>query len=145
MENKNCKTTLGESYDTDEWMPQYYSSEGRYCSLFTTCAYILTNKQSTSEIWGRNLDLQPPVWSPCLLPALLLSPTPLWFERTSVQSSTSPKHTSHFLVSLYYLWNQVSEMTKRQVVYCGENCTSHVTDWEWACWQWYLQQNWNWN
>lgn len=64
MENKNCKKTFEESYDTYEWMSHFCSSERRYCSLFTTCAHILTSKWSTSVIGGRSLDLQPPVLEP---------------------------------------------------------------------------------
>lgn len=110
MENKNCKTTFGESYDTDELMSQYYSSEGKYYSLFSTCAQRLTSKWSTSEIWGKNLELQPPVLEhlPPACTAAVSCTTVMWENFCAVL-----KHTSHFIVALYYLWNQVSEMMKR--------------------------------
>lgn len=71
MENKNCKTNLGESYDTDEWMSQYYSSEGGYYSLYVL-TYLQINKVQVKSEEG--------AWtcSPlCEALALRLSPTPL--------------------------------------------------------------------
>lgn len=101
MENKNCKTTFGESYDTNELMSQYYSSEGKYYSLFSTCAQRLTSKWSTSEIWGKSLELQPPVLGhlPAACAAALSCTTVMW-ENFCAVLSTSETHLPLYYSSL---------------------------------------------